>query len=93
MVYIPAIVRGPIYAVYAVLGVIVGAVQVAYLAIPGDDPLWLTVTGAVYLFLGGAIGYAAATNTPAAPSAESAGFDAAIGYTPQPADDPDAREI
>lgn len=89
MVYIPASVRGPIYAVYAVLGVVVGGTQVAYFAIPGDDPLWLLVTGAVYLFLGGAIGYTAASNTPAAPS-ESTPDSAELDV---PATDPDRRPI
>lgn len=56
---IPAEWRKPIYAVYAVLGVILGAVQIAL----DPDPGWLMTTMAVYAFVGGAIGFVASANT------------------------------
>lgn len=62
-VFIPAKVRGPIYALYALLGIAVGATQVGYSAADLSQPTWLTVALAVYAFLGTAIGYTAAANT------------------------------
>ena len=56
---IPAEWRKPIYAVYAVLGVILGAIQVAM----EPDPTWLTTTMSVYAFVGAAIGFVASANT------------------------------
>lgn len=56
---IPAEWRKPIYAIYAVLGVILGAVQIAL----DPDPSWLMTTMAVYAFVGGAIGFVASANT------------------------------
>jgi len=62
---IPAAWRKPIYAAYALAGAIIGAVQVAYLSAEAGQPLWLTVTLAVYGFIGTAIGFTASANTPA----------------------------
>lgn len=62
---IPAAWRKPIYAAYALAGAIIGAVQVAYLSAEAGQPLWLTVTPAVYGFIGTAIGFTASANTPA----------------------------
>ena len=56
---IPAEWRKPIYAIYAVLGVILGAIQIAL----DPDPSWLMTTMAVYAFVGGAIGFVASANT------------------------------
>ena len=56
---IPAEWRKPIYAIYAVLGVILGAVQIAL----DPDPSWLMTTMAVYAFVGGAIGFVPSANT------------------------------
>lgn len=56
---IPAELRKPIYAVYAVIGVVLGALQVAL----EPDPAWLITALAVYTFLGGAIGALASANT------------------------------
>lgn len=67
-VYIPAKVRGPIYSIYAVLGLALGATQVGYAAANAGQPTALTVCLAVFAFLGTAVGYTAASNTPVAPS-------------------------
>ena len=56
---IPPELRKPIYAVYAVIGVVLGALQVAL----DPDPSWLITSLAVYTFLGGAIGALASANT------------------------------
>ena len=56
---IPAEWRKPIYAIYAVLGVVLGAIQIAL----DPDPSWLMTTMAVYAFVGGAIGFVASANT------------------------------
>ena len=63
-VFIPAKVRGPVYTSYAVIGVGIGATQVGFAAANAGQPTWLTVCLSVYAFIGGAIGYTAASNTP-----------------------------
>lgn len=62
---IPAAWRKPIYAAYALAGAVIGAVQVGYLSAEAGQPVWLTVTLAVYGFIGTAIGFTASANTPA----------------------------
>lgn len=57
-------VRKPIYAIYAVLGLILGATQVAFSAAEAGQPVQLTVALAVYAFVGTALGFTAASNTP-----------------------------
>lgn len=61
---IPARWRRRVYAGYAWLGLGIGATQVGYSAASVDQPVALTVALAVYAFVGGAIGAAAASNTP-----------------------------
>lgn len=61
---IPAAWRKPTYAAYALAGAIIGAVQVGYLSAEAGQPVWLTVTLAVYGFIGTAIGFTASANTP-----------------------------
>ena len=68
-VYIPANIRGPIYAIYALLGLGLGATQVGFASAQAGQPTWLTVALSVFAFVGVGIGYTAASNTPAAPSA------------------------
>lgn len=63
-VFLPPKVRGPVYTGYGILGVGVGATQVGFAAANAGQPVWLTVVLSVYAFLGGAIGYTAASNTP-----------------------------
>lgn len=58
---LPANARKTLYAVYALVGVVLGAIQVAYLNIDGQ-PEWLTVALAVFGFLGTALGATAASN-------------------------------
>jgi len=57
---IPAAWRKPIYAVYALAGVVLGAWQLAV----EPDPHWLVTAFVIYGFVGGAIGATAASNTP-----------------------------
>lgn len=71
-VFIPAKVRGIVYTLYAIIGVAIGGMQVGYSAAEATQPTWLKVALAVYAFVGGAIGYTAASNTPAAPSEAAA---------------------
>lgn len=61
---IPAHVRAHAYAVFAFVGVALGAVQVGFAAADLDQPVWLTVALAVYAFVGGALGFTARANTP-----------------------------
>lgn len=59
-------VRKVIYGIYIVVGVILGAIQVAFAAIEGaGQPDWLTVTLAVYAFLSVPVGSLALVNTTA----------------------------
>jgi hypothetical protein len=61
---IPSTWRKAIYAGYAIIGVIIGAIQVGFAAAELGQPVWLTVTLAVYAFVGGAVGLTASTHTP-----------------------------
>lgn len=60
---IPPKVRKPLYAVYASIGVILGAIQVGIAAAEAVQPVWLTVAFAVFAFLGGAFGFTATAHT------------------------------
>ena len=75
---IPAEWRKPIYAIYAVVGVILGTIAVSV----EPDPSWLVPTMAGYMYVGGAFGFTASANTNVMP--EYAGPD---GYVPQRVDD------
>lgn len=58
--------RKPIYQVFASLGLVLGATQVGFASAEVGQPTWLTVSLAVYAFLGAA-GFAVAqanTDTP-----------------------------
>lgn len=55
-------VRVVVYWVYALLGVGLGATQVAYATATIDQPTWLTVAIAVLAYLGIALGAVAASN-------------------------------
>lgn len=60
---LPAHYRKLAYAVHAVVGVVLGAVQVGFGAAEAGQPTALIVALAVYAFLGGALGVTAAANT------------------------------
>lgn len=72
---LPSVWRKAIYTVYAVAGVIIGATQVGFAAAELGQPVWLTVTLAVYAFVGGAVGLTATTHTPKDPGAYDADVD------------------
>lgn len=61
--YIPAAFRKPLYGVFAVAGVIIGAIQVGIAATGEANPEWLLIVLAVFPFLAGAIGFTASANT------------------------------
>jgi uncharacterized membrane protein YhhN len=48
---VPASQRRRVYAIFGLVGLIAGAVQIAFLAIDPDLPLWLNISIAVYNFL------------------------------------------
>lgn len=60
---LPAKARKTLYAAYALVGVVIGAVQVGFASAELGQPTWLTVTLAVFAFLGGAFGFVAGSNT------------------------------
>ena len=59
---IPSAYRKAVYAVYALAGVVLGALGIAYVA---AEPTWLKTALAVYAFVGTALGATAHANTPA----------------------------
>ena len=61
--YIPAAFRKPLYGAFAVLGVVIGAIQVGFAAAEAGNPLWLNITLAVFPFVAGAVGFTASANT------------------------------
>lgn len=61
---IPAQYRKTAYAIFALIGVILGGTQVGFDAAEAAQPIWLTVALAVYAFVGGALGLTAAQHTP-----------------------------
>ena len=76
-------VRQAIYLGYALVGLVLGAVQVGLSAAQLGQPTWLTVTLAVFAFVGTALGATAASNTRTAgapsPAAVSPGVTAPAG--------------
>ena len=60
---LPPKVRKIAYSIYALLGVGIGATQVGFAAAEAGQPVWLTVSLAVFAFLGGAFGFVAGNNT------------------------------
>lgn len=60
--------RKKIYAVYAIIGLALGSVQVGYSAAEAGQPVWLTVALAVFAYVGGAVGFAAQSNVDAKPA-------------------------
>ena len=60
-IFTPSI-RQKIYFVYALVGVVLGAIQVAYSSLQIGQPPWLVVALAVFAFIGGPLGLTAASN-------------------------------
>lgn len=58
--------RKYVYMLFWMVGLVIGALQVAYGAATGVEvPQYADIASAVYVFLGIAVGYQAAANTPA----------------------------
>ena len=57
--YIPAAKRKLVYAVFAFLGLGLGAVQVGFATAELGTPVWLSVSLAVYTFVAAAVGFTA----------------------------------
>lgn len=66
-------IRKAIYGIYGILIIVIGAVQVAFAAVPawGGQPDWLTAALAVGAYLGVPIAGLALANTPPAGTPES----------------------
>jgi protein-S-isoprenylcysteine O-methyltransferase Ste14 len=62
-IFSPSI-RQRIYSIYALIGVLFGAVQVVYSSLQAHQPSWLVAALAVYAFVGGPLGLTAASNVP-----------------------------
>ncbi len=78
---LPANVRQKIYVAYALIGFIIGAVQVGLSAAGQGQPTWLTVVLAVFAFVGAPLGATAAANVkkPAADPVQPAASQAVTG--------------
>ncbi len=63
--------RKKVYALYALCGLLIGAIQVSFGAVNTTTPDWLKVALALYAFIGTAIGATAASNV-ASPAAAPA---------------------
>ena len=61
---VPASQRRRVYAIFALVGLIATAVQLAFLAIDPNLPMWLNISIVVYNFLAVPFGALAASNTP-----------------------------
>ena len=61
---LPPKARAVIYYVYVVIGLLLGSTQVGYSAARFEQPVWLTVSFAVFGFLSTGLGLVAASNTP-----------------------------
>lgn len=82
-------IRAKLYLGFAVVGVALGAIQVGYGAASVDQPTWLTVALAVYVFAGPALGLTAASNTTIPTDPEFIdSIDAASTYAVEPDREP-----
>ena len=79
---IPTAYRKLAYAIFALVGVIFGATQVAFVTAEMAQPVWLNIALQVYLYVGVAFGMVATANTNVPP--EYAGPD---GYIPKRLED------
>ena len=79
---IPAEWRKPTYAIYAIIGFLLGAIQIGWV----PNPEWLITAFAVYAFTGTAFGFVASGNTNTEPETDDE-------YEPKYADtDPEVIE-
>lgn len=62
--FIPAAWRRKVYAAFALIGLALTSVQVAFSAADTGQPVWLTVAFAVYGLWAGAVGFTALSNAP-----------------------------
>lgn len=67
---IPASVRAKLYLALGLVVLAEGATAVGYSTAGNGLPTWLNVTVAVTSYVGGAIGFTAASNTPAPPAGD-----------------------
>ena len=58
-------VRKTVYAIFAVIGLLLTSYQVAIVSLHVIQPDWLTAALAVFAFVGVQIGFTASSNTPA----------------------------
>lgn len=70
---VPAPVRQKLYLGYALVGLILGGIQVGYSSAGLGQPTWCTVVTGVFAFVGGALGLTAAANTKPASVGPAAG--------------------
>lgn len=61
--FIPAAQRRLVYAIFAFVGLGLGATQVGFSAAELGQPVWLVVAMSVYAFLAAGVGYVAGSNT------------------------------
>lgn len=59
---LPTKVRTKLYLVYALIALALGATQVGFASADAGQPTWLTVTLAVFVFVGAGFGFTAASN-------------------------------
>lgn len=77
LTYIPAAVRQYVYVGFGILGIVIGAIQTAFVAAALGQPAWLTISLSVYAYLGIALGFTAASNVHAEGTVEE--FDYSEG--------------
>ena len=88
-VALPPAARASIYYGFAVVGVALGATHVGFAAANAGQPTWLTVSLAVYAFVGPALGLTAASNTPTSGDDEPVPAEAAVIHTAHLSIEPD----
>lgn len=88
----PLHIRHLIYRGAIILGVILGGVQVGFIAAGVTEPTWLTVTAAVFPFLAAGFGATADLHTPRTPEADEAMRLVDRARNPHPPFTPEADE-
>lgn len=67
--------RQVVYGAYSLGSVVLGAIQVGYSAGQYEQPVWLIISTAVWVFLGGSQGLLALLNTTPPPVGEGVNAD------------------